>query len=83
MTLSEYVELEVKRTDKNKTAVLRDLAKVSGVSLLTLQGAERGATMRRYDKAQAVSQATGGKVTVKELCEHAVVKSKTSTKKSK
>lgn len=84
MTLSEYVELEVKRTKMNKTAVLKALAEESKVSLLTLQGVERGATMRLYDKAQSVSKATGGKVSVQELCEHEVQKTKkTSVKKSK
>lgn len=69
MKLSEYVAKEVKRQGKNKTAILKELAQVSNVSLLTLQGAERGATMRMYDKAKAVSDATGGKVRISDLCE--------------
>ena len=69
MKLSEYVAKEVKRLGTNKTTILKGLAKKSGVSLLTLQGAERGATMRMYDKAKAVSDATDGKVKVADLCE--------------
>ena len=69
MKLSEWVAKEVKKTGKNKTTILKELAKESNVSLLTLQGAERGATMRMYDKAKSVSDATGGKVKVADLCE--------------
>ena len=78
MKLSEYVAEEVERRNKKKkkadapitkTAFLRELSDKCSVSLLTLQGVERGATMRRYDKAKAVSESTGGKVTVQDLCE--------------
>jgi hypothetical protein len=67
--LSEYVAKEAKRVGTNKTTILKELAQKSGVSLLTLQTAERGATMRMYDKAKAVSDATDGKVKVSDLCE--------------
>jgi hypothetical protein len=63
------VTLEIEKTGKNKTAVLKDLAKTSGVSLLTLQSVEKGATLRLYDKAKAISQATKGVVSVDELCD--------------
>lgn len=69
MKLSEYVAAEVEKQSKNKTTILKELSKKCNVSLLTLQGAERGATMRMYDKAKAVSDATGGAVSVSELCE--------------
>jgi transcriptional regulator with XRE-family HTH domain len=67
--LNTYVAREIEKTGSNKTTILRELAKKSGVSLLTLQGVERGATMRLFDKAKAISVATGGEVTVMELCD--------------
>ena len=67
MKLNTYVASEVKRTGENKTAILKKLSKDSKVSLLTLQGVERGATLEMFSKAKAVSEATGGSVTVLEL----------------
>lgn len=76
MKLDRYVVAELKRLNarKNgtrigKTAFLRELAEKSGVSLLTLQNVERGGRIVRYDKAKQVSKATGGKVTIRDLCE--------------
>jgi len=69
MKLRKYVETEVKRRGVYKTQVLKELATKSGVSLLTLQNVERGATMQAYPKAKSVSEATGGKVRVQDLCE--------------
>ena len=40
-----------------------------GVAILTLQNVERGGKMQNYDKAKQVSEATGGKVSIKDLCE--------------
>lgn len=59
----------VEEPKTTKTAVLRELSAKAKVSLLTLQGVERGATMRLYDKAKAVSEATGGKVRIIDICE--------------
>lgn len=67
MKLNTYVASEVKKTGKNKTAILKHLAQESSVSLLTLQGVERGATLEKFSKAKAVSDATGGAVSVLEL----------------
>lgn len=69
MKLSKWVEKQVKETKEYKTTVLKKLAERSGVSFLTLQKAELGAMMGSYKKAKSVSEATGGKVTVKDLCE--------------
>lgn len=67
MKLNTYVANEVKRTGENKTAILKRLSKESNVSLLTLQGVERGATLEMFSKAKAVSDATKGEVSVLEL----------------
>lgn len=69
MKLSDWVAKEAKRQSEFKTNVLKRLAKQSGVSLLTLQIVERGGNMDSYGKAKQVSEATGGKVSVKDLCE--------------
>lgn len=73
MTLAKYVQEEMKRRKKAKeptfkTNILKELAKESGVSLLTLQNVERGGKIKLYDKALAISKATDGKVKVEELC---------------
>ena len=52
-----------------KTQFLTELSQRCGVSLLTLQNLERGSRLVNYTKAKAVSDATGGQVTIKELCE--------------
>lgn len=69
MKLSEWVAAKAKKTKKTKTAILKELATVSGVSLLTLQIAERGAPLSRYPKAKSISEATKGAVTIEDLCE--------------
>lgn len=69
MRLNTFVAREVERLGTNRTAVLKDLAKKAKVSLLTLQSVERGAMMRLFDKAKSVSEATGGEVTIMELCD--------------
>lgn len=75
MTLDRYVVAELKKLNANggkrvgKTEFLKRLAEKSNVSLLTLQNVERGGKIVQYPKAKQVSAATGGKVTVKDLCE--------------
>lgn len=69
MTLEEWVVSEVAKGNTNKTSVLRDLADRSGVSLVTLLSVAKGMPITMYPKAQAISAATEGQVTVKELCE--------------
>lgn len=70
MKLAVWVAKEMIKDKKNpqsKTAVLKKLSADSGVSLLTLQGVERGGKLVLFPKAKAISEATGGKVTPLEL----------------
>ncbi len=71
MNLRDWVTEQVKASDTPKTreAVLRDLSTVCGVHYVTLSQAERGAQLRLFLKAKAISQATGHQVTVLELCD--------------
>ena len=70
MKLAIWVQKEMKRTGAEfKTTVLKALAEKSKVNILTVQLVERGGQLKNYEKAQQVSKATGGKVSVKELCE--------------
>lgn len=65
---SEYVDAQVKWAT-SRTAFLQQLESACGVSLLTLQRLYRGAKLKRYDKAKALCKATGGKVSLEDLCE--------------
>ncbi len=70
MTFADWVAKELKKVpDLSKTRFLREFGKKVKVSLVTLQVAERGGKIRRYDKAKAVSEGTGGKVSVYDLCD--------------
>lgn len=61
MTLREWLN------EKGPGAMTR-LARDSGVSEQTLRAVARGLRMNRFDKANAVSIATGGLVTLDDLC---------------
>jgi DNA-binding transcriptional regulator YdaS (Cro superfamily) len=67
--LKEYVDRQALRDGVTATTILQSLAEESGVSFQTCSTAYRGAAMNRYDKAKAIQTATGGRVTIKELCE--------------
>lgn len=69
MKFSEYVQEQVKKRKLTKTKILQGISEKSGVSLLTLHNVSKGGRMTIYDKAKSISEATGGKVTVQELCE--------------
>lgn len=69
MKFPDYVAAQVKKQQVTKTQFMRDFAKASGVAFATITSLSRGLKMVRYDKAKQVSDATGNKVTVKELCE--------------
>ncbi len=69
MTLEQWIYDQQLTQAKTKTAILKDLATQSGGSLVTLQFVCRGSRLVSYPKARAVSLATGGRVTVRELCE--------------
>lgn len=61
MTLDKYLK---------KTAMtMQALAERSGVSYNTIKSVRRGMKLSKYSVAKQISDATGGKVTVKELCE--------------
>lgn len=69
MKFTEWVAKKAKKENDFKTNILKALSQKCGVSLLTLQNVERGGRMDSYAKAKQVSEATGGKVTVQELCD--------------
>lgn len=62
MRLHEYFEKKGSKTPQ-------EIAEESGVSYTTVKSARRGMAIKLYDVAQRISAATGGKVTVRELCE--------------
>lgn len=76
MKLGEWIQGEItnKRATGKKDAYKRlaEAIKESGgetVSSLTIESAAGGMLIKKYPKAQAISKATGGKVTITELCE--------------
>jgi hypothetical protein len=75
MKFPEYVKQQVNAKNKgseqktNKTQFLKEFSVKCGVAFATLTSLERGLQLVRYDKAKQVSDATGNKVTIRELCE--------------
>jgi len=70
VTLKEWMNREVKaRGYQSVNALVEQMAQDTGVSAYTIANASRGRKFGRYDKAKAVSDYTGGVVTLKELCE--------------
>ncbi len=67
MKFEEWVES--KRGDDSRTAFLRTFSKKCGVSVQTLQSVVKGARISFYQRAKAISEATGDEVTVQDLCE--------------
>ena len=67
MTLHEYVDLC--RDGGTRTRVYRALARASGVHWQTIKDCDRGMRLANYSKAKALSDATDGKVSIKELCD--------------
>jgi hypothetical protein len=74
MTLDEWVKAEQAAAVEHKgekpsvLTVLTRLADAAGVSVMTIRPVAKGSTMGLFDKALAVSRATGWKVSVPELC---------------
>lgn len=68
MKFQKWVAQQVEKTGLSKTRVLKELSTKCGVSLITLQTAERGGVLRNYEKAQQVSKGTKGAVSAEELC---------------
>lgn len=72
MKLALWIDKELagkSRKYNYKSEVIAELSKKSGVSTVTIENASRGLLLTRYDKAKALSEATGGKVSVEDLCE--------------
>ena len=62
MKLNEFFE-------KNPTVTPESIAKKSGASVATVRNAARGLRITIYSVAKGISKATGGKVSIAELCE--------------
>ena len=62
MLLGDYIK-------KHGYGTMRLLANDSGVSYVTVRNATRGMLIKHYDVAKALSKATGGVVSIPELCE--------------
>jgi hypothetical protein len=69
MNFHDWIAMRVLKEKRTKTAILRELGKKAGVSLLTLQHLEKDGKLSRYEKAKALERATEGAVTAQELCE--------------
>lgn len=64
MTLSEYLETA------NKRGEMARLSREARLDYSTVwKIAQRGYRLRDYKKAKALSEATGGQVSIEELCE--------------
>ena len=62
MSLDEFFK-------KPNSPTPQELAEKAGVSYTTIKSARRGMKLKTYTVAKSISDATGGKVTVKDLCE--------------
>lgn len=70
MNLNEYITKEMARTGQtSRRAILGPLSVKCGVSYNTLASFDRGAKAGQYKIAKAIETATGGEVTIRELCE--------------
>lgn len=76
MKLRDWIRSEITegRASGKKDAYKRLAESIKGaggetVSPLTIESAAGGMLIKKYPKAQAISKATDGKVTIAELCE--------------
>lgn len=76
MKLNAWIQLQIDAGHaRTKTEALRALEKAiikqggETVSFVTLQNTEGGKLLRKFPKAKAIEKATGGRVTVTELCQ--------------
>lgn len=74
MKLATWIQREIDAglaTGKRNACVkLSEKTKKSSyVSALTIENVAGGLRLKRYDKAKSISEATGGDVTIAELCE--------------
>lgn len=69
MNLNEHVESNMRTQGTTKLRVLTCIAADAGVSVQLLYTILAGKKLKNYNKAKAISAATGGQVTIGELCE--------------
>jgi hypothetical protein len=62
MLLKEYIEIHGRGT-------MKTLARDANVSYVTVRNSVAGMLIKRYEVARAISIATGGAVSIAELCE--------------
>jgi DNA-binding transcriptional regulator YdaS (Cro superfamily) len=62
MKLREYVERE-------GVGTISRLSRVTGISYTTLLAAINGRAATRYDTAKKISEATGGAVSISDICD--------------
>jgi hypothetical protein len=75
MTLAEFMAGKPHGT-------LAELARAARMSYTAVHRALNGKPLKMYEKAKALSDATGGAVTVKELCEPVIAKKRRGRAKS-
>lgn len=59
--MSEWVQ-------RRGRGAITHIFRASGVAYSTVYAAAKGQRIKRYDTARAISDATGGEVTVEDLC---------------
>lgn len=70
MTFKDWADREIAVRDfVSREALWREIHTAKSVSKVTLEKAYSGGKLSRWSKAVAISEYTGGVVTVKELCE--------------
>ncbi len=69
MKFREWVTGEATSRNVTVTAVLEEAAGKVEISLTTLKACYGGQRLNRYDKAKPLSEYTGGKVSVEDLCD--------------
>jgi hypothetical protein len=69
MKLKDWIAQQAKQRQTSKAQVIREVSAKSWVTETTVANVSRGMRLALYAKAKAISDATGGEVTVEELCE--------------
>ena len=69
LTLRQYIDAYREREGTNLTEALQAFAAKSEVSFTTIKGVYYGQKLQKYPMAQRCETASGGAVTIKELCE--------------
>jgi hypothetical protein len=72
MKFREYVtkcQTLSRHPQKTRIEIIRELSERAGVSVDLLRKCDAGGLVGQYAKAKLIQDATGGRVTIKELCE--------------